>query len=464
MNQFSKMDEILASIKSGGVDTLSVYRDESAQTKTKVKRIASLKKEPKKKSKLLFITDLAIPFNPATGKEDEVYNKINKCRPIMATETAMLMYKKLSAENEATKKAFMVRAGVDNWDLSNINTITEEDKVIFNRYRYPMIFTLNACNVNIPSFTGNKFGRDYKVDVVRDKATGSLVGEMPVTLKLNKFLGDLVRVEVEELEAKLKSGELDLNDEDKKKAIGKLYNGVVVGSDRPVNYALALEIPLASTSMIKNDFQLSELENADIMDMLRLVRVSTGIREALGKYQDGSYMLLDKYSNFWEFDMLCSNDEDPKDLGRNTTYEKAMMGILEHKEFGAFNTSVTDFMNNNEQNDLEKKFLMSAYVTPMTSELENNLLDAVSNIIKPTDVRLNEGVRQANADIIPLLWGEEVAMELLGEAEMGMAPEGGIDEEASMKMNRMMTANKEEEDDDAFDINALIDGDDDLGA
>lgn len=463
MNQFTKMDEILASIKAGGTDTLSVYRDESAQTKNKVKRIASLKKEQKKKSKLLFITELAIPFNPATGKEDEVYNKINKCRPIMSTETAMLMYKKLASENEATKNAFEVRAGVDNWDLSDLTNITEQDKQIFSRYRYPMIFTLNACNINIPSFTGNKFGKDYKVDVVRDKATGSIVGEMPVTLKLNKFLGDLVRVEVEELEAKIKKGELDLNDEDKKKAISKLYNGVVVGSDRPVNYALALEIPLAPNSTIKGDFQLADLENEDVMDMLRLVKVSVGIREALSKYQDGSYMLLDKYNDFWEFDMLCSNDEDPKDLGRNTTYEKAMMGVENHKDFASFAGAVRDFMNNNEQNDLEKKFLMSAYVTPMTSELENNLLDAVSNFIKPGDTRLNEGVRQANADIIPLLWGEEVAMELLGEAEMGMAPAGGIDEEESMRMNRMHTAtNVEEEDDDSFDIDKLINGDDDL--
>ena len=54
-------------------------------------------------------------------------------------------------------------------------------------------------------------------------------------------------------------------------------------------------------------------------------------------------------------------------------------------------------------------------------------------------------------------------MELLGEAEMGMAPAGGIDEEESMRMNRMHTAtNVEEEDDDSFDIDKLINGDDDL--
>ena len=42
-------------------------RSEELQTKQRVARIPSLKKKLKKKSKLLLVLDLAIPFNPETG-------------------------------------------------------------------------------------------------------------------------------------------------------------------------------------------------------------------------------------------------------------------------------------------------------------------------------------------------------------------------------------------------------------
>ncbi|GAA0101657.1 hypothetical protein UT300012_23720 [Paraclostridium bifermentans] len=467
MNQMDKINEIMSSIMECGTDTISTFRDESAQEKVRMKRIPKLKKEPKKKSKILIVTELAIPFNPATGKEDDVYNRVSKCRPVMATETAMVLYKKMASENPDVKKAFMQRSGLKDWDLSNVTELTAEDKQVFNKFRYPVVYTLNTCKVNIPNVTRSKFGKDYKVDVNRDKNTGMIIGEMPVILQINKFLGDLVRVEVEWLEADIKAGRRDLTDEDKKKEISKLYNSVVVESDRPSNFVLALEIPLAADSTVKEDVNFKELENADVFDFLCLVPMNSKFKEAIGKYQDGSYKLIDKYNNFWEIDMLCSSDEEPKDLGRNTTFEKPMQFLKDLPEFDGFNEAFTKFMDNDKENQLEKKFLASSYIIPMTDQVQSNVLDAISNIVPPDDKRLLEGVIKANASIIPLIYGEEVGDEILANAEVGLAPEGNIDEKASMEANRQHALSKgDAEDTGDFDIEEFVNensGEVDLG-
>ena len=465
MNQMDKINEIMQSIMAGGEDTVSVYRDESAQEKVKMKRIPKLKKEPKKKSKILIVTELAIPFNPATGKEDDKYNRISKCRPVMATETAMLLYKGLCAKNEEVKKAFMQRSGLTEWDLSDLENITKDDRQVFNKFRYPVVYTLNTCKVNIPTVTRSKFGKDYKVDVKRDKNTGMIDGPMPPILQVNKFLGDLVRVEVEALEADIKSGKRVLNDEDKKKEISKLYKAVVVESDRPSNFVLALEIPLAADSTVKEDINFKELEDSDIFDFLCLVPMNSKFKDAIAKYQDGSYRLIDKYNNFWEIDMLCTADEDPKDLGRNTTFEKPMLAMKDLEDFDTFNDAFTKFMNNDKENQLEKKFLASSYIVPLTDQILGNILDAVSNIVPSDDPRLNEGVIKANSDIIPLIYGEEEGNKLLVSADIGLAPEGTIDEEASMKANREHTLSQAtDEETGDFDLDELVaDGEIDLG-
>ena len=57
---------------SGGSDFH--LRSENIQKKVRVDRIPMLKNALKKKSKLLLTAELALPFNPETGKADETFN------------------------------------------------------------------------------------------------------------------------------------------------------------------------------------------------------------------------------------------------------------------------------------------------------------------------------------------------------------------------------------------------------
>lgn len=444
-NITAKVDEIISVLRSGSVSVASEYRNEDAQVKRKVKRIDSLKKAPKKKSKVMVITELALPFNPLTGKEDEQFNRNNKYRPIMSTETAMLTYKKLANENTDTKSAFLNRTGLTEWDTSDLDNINDVDRTIFNKHRYPVIFTLNVVDINIPTFTGRPFSRQYRLDVNRDATTGAIEGEMPLALKINKLMADMANEAVKELEQDVKDGKLKYTKDDLADAKRKIYKDVVVSSDRPMNFVLALEIPLNAQSQISNETQLKDLTDAEIFSMLRLVKMSSKFQVALNNYIDGSYAPLDVFNNFWELDMICTKDEDAMELGKNTNFEKAMVQMVNHPDFKDFNQSFVNFMD--EDQKLEQTFLASSYVTNFNPDLENNLLDAVANIIDLESPRMTKRVLQANQDIISIIFGEEGDSKLV-EAEVGMVPEGNLDEKESAKEMKAMSLSSIIENDD----------------
>lgn len=434
----SRIRDIMSQLKSGSVSVASEYRNEDAQTKRKVKRIDTLKKVSKKKSKVLTLTELALPFNPLTGKEDEEFNRNNKYRPIMSTESAMLVYKGMANESEDSKSAFLRGTGVsaENWDTSDISTINTTDRKIFKKHRYPVIFTLNVVKITIPTFTGRAFGKEYRVDVERDAMSGEIIGELPIVLKINKLMRDIANEEVNKLEKDVKDGVKVLNKDDLADARKKIYQGIVVGNDAPLNFALALEIPLDAQSSLSENVQLKDLTDAEIFSMLRLVKLNNKFKIALDNYIDGSYAPLDKYTNFWELDMVCTKDEDPLELGKNTSFEKPMVPIKDEEDFKYLNQSFINFMD--EDQKLEKTFLASSFVTRFNSDLENNLLDACEGIINLDSEFVTAKVLQANKDIIPMIFGE-AGDEKLVEAEIGLVPEGELNEEVaaveSKKMN-----------------------------
>ena len=175
MSNIVSLESFLEDLKEIGEDGTSKYqlRNENVQTKNRVARIPKLKKELKKKSKLIIPAELALPFNPLTGKEDEKYNPDKKFRPNMVPSDAALMLKRYANDHDELKKKLMQRAGFDEWDTSNVEVLTDDDKKIFNRYRVPSIYTFQVVHVDIPVMTKD-YGRDYVINVDRDPLTGSL--------------------------------------------------------------------------------------------------------------------------------------------------------------------------------------------------------------------------------------------------------------------------------------------------
>ena len=84
----------------------------------------------------------------------------------------------------------MDKAGVDNWDTSDHEHLTADDKAIFRKYRVPSIYTFPVVHVDIPAMTGD-YGRDYLVKIDRDPITGNVVGDKKLITQAYEFFRDI---------------------------------------------------------------------------------------------------------------------------------------------------------------------------------------------------------------------------------------------------------------------------------
>lgn len=430
----SNVQELLSSFMSGdlsGVSQLKL-RDENIQKKSGALRISQLKREPKKKSKLLVLTELAVPFNPFTGVEDDKYNRDSKFRPTLSQTTVTLMLKTACAENETLKKVYMDKARMTSWDTSDLENVTAEDRKIFARYRVARKFTLPVCRVNIPSFTGNTFGKEYLMKVQRDELTGEVVGEVPLLLQVNKLMRDMCYEEINKLEEDMANKIVVLNSKDAENAKKNIKDKVVVSGDYPLNYVMCIEVPLDNQYNIKDE-AISDLTPETLAPMLRLVKCTAEVELALDKYLLGEYAAVDSHTDFWEFDMNCPNEEDKKELGKKTRYEKAMIAINTKPEYNQLVESYRGYID--EVKDLEKTFMNSVYVSKFNSSMEDSFLDAVKGIIDIDSEFMTNKVLNANANIITLVFGDS-GDNKLAEASIGLGSEGKLDEKASEKAGK----------------------------
>lgn len=459
----SNVLELIQDFKDGKVEGISKHklRDESIQEKNRNFRLKTLKKESLLKEKLLVLTEIAIPWNPMTGEEDETYNRDQKFRPYLAQTTVMLMCKGMANENEKAKETFLRKSGVAEWDTSDLENITDVDREVFKKFRVPRLFTLPVAKVNIPAFTGNVWGKDYLMDIQRDETTGEIIGEVPLILKVNKLMADMAFEEVSQYEKDIKDGKENPTDKEKKDHISDIWAKVVVSSEFPQNYGICAGIKLNAQSDVANPNEICETDPKDMMSNLFLIRRNKEVKESLEKYSNGAYSKLDYYDDFWEFDMNCPKADDPKEIGQGTRYEKPMTSLRDVAGADAYIKSLRNAID--ADNDWEKIFLSSVYVSKFNSSLEDSFLQCVRKIIDINDPYLTDKVVVANAEVITLIFGDE-GEERIAEASIGSGNEGNLDEAASRKANKENTINISQmaENNDEVGVNELeLDADND---
>lgn len=436
----TKLEDVLKRFKSVKAPTTSVFRNESLQTKTQVPRISRLKKERKKKSKLLVLREIALDFDPISGVETDMYNRDSKYRPAISATTMMLNLKELADANESTKVALLRKSGLDvtEWDTTDITTLNQKDKEVFLKHLYPSIYTVNVCKVRLKSVANGPYGRDFQVDVERDKMTGQVVGEEPITLKLNRFLNMIAAEEynafAEENKDTGKYTDKDL--QDMRDTIRD--KTVLISSDRPSNFAIAIEIPLNERTEIPNEFSLKGWEKSDFLEHMVLIPLSGKFKDAINNYKDGNYYKADKHNDFLEIDMYCTNDEDKMLLGKNTSYEKPSETIKEHADYNTFLNSFREFMDND--NNLEGIFQASNFISKMAKETEDALCDAVAAFIPENDPRITQNVIDANLDVVNRMYSDE----FLSKADLGLTDKGTSDVKEVEKEESILRAAFEE--------------------
>ena len=430
---FKELQKKMETAGDNGVSKLNM-RNEEKQHKFQPKRFNHLKKEKRKKSKLCFVKEIAIPFNPKTGKENDTYNTGTKWRPPYSVESVIKLVKSYAMESEEAKQALMQHAGVSSWDVTDPDTVTDEDYRLFGSYLTVRIFSIPAVHVTIPSMCNNAYGRDYTVDVKVDPVTGQYVGEVPLILQAHKFFIEMAYEELADYNDKLNSGIFKHDEKQQKEYRRGIFSKVPISDLAPINFIQAFEIPLNQKFELNDDKCLVTSDKAFVDKQTVLVRMNKTISDVLDKFCGGDYSAVDNYPEYFVVDMSCPNDtESPTELGKRTSYERELNTLKDMEGYNNFRAATVDYLDNFK--DLEETVFRSSFVSRYDSSVDTQLLTACNSLIDLKNPFLTQKVIKSNKDFLMLALGEKFD-ELQLEVECGISDkaEGNLDSAAAKQV------------------------------
>ena len=430
---FKELQKKMETVGDNGVSKLNM-RNEEKQRKFQPKRFNHLKKEKRKKSKLCFVKEIAIPFNPKTGKEDDTYNTGSKWRPPYSVESVIKLVKSYAMESEEAKQALMQYAGISSWDVTDPDTVTDEDYRLFGSYLTARIFSIPAVHVTIPSMCNNAYGRDYTVDVKVDPVTGQYIGEVPLILQAHKFFIEMAYEELADYNDKLSSGVFKHDKKQQKEYRQGIFSKVPISDLAPINFIQAFEIPLNQKFELNDDKCLVTSDKAFVDKQTVLVRMNRTISDVLDKFCGGDYSAVDKYPEYFVVDMSCPNDtESPTELGKRTSYERELNTLKDMEGYDNFRAATVDYLDNFK--DLEETVFRSSFVSRYDSSVDTQLLTACNSLIDLKNPFLTQKVIESNKDFLMLALGEKFD-ELQLEVECGISDkaEGNLDSAAAKQV------------------------------
>lgn len=430
---FKELQKKMETVGDNGVSKLNM-RNEEKQRKFQPKRFNHLKKEKRKKSKLCFVKEIAIPFNPKTGKEDDTYNTGSKWRPPYSVESVIKLVKSYAMESEEAKQALMQHAGISSWDVTDPDTVTDEDYRLFGSYLTARIFSIPAVHVTIPSMCNNAYGRDYTVDVKVDPVTGQYIGEVPLILQAHKFFIEMAYEELADYNDKLSSGVFKHDEKQQKEYHQGIFSKVPISDLAPINFIQAFEIPLNQKFELNDDKCLVTSDKAFVDKQTVLVRMNRTISDVLDKFCGGDYSAVDKYPEYFVVDMSCPNDtESPTELGKRTSYERELNTLKDMEGYDNFRAATVDYLDNFK--DLEETVFRSSFVSRYDSSVDTQLLTACNSLIDLKNPFLTQKVIESNKDFLMLALGEKFD-ELQLEVECGISDkaEGNLDSAAAKQV------------------------------
>lgn len=408
-------------LKSGSVSGGSKYklRNEEIQTKKRVKRYPSLKKDKGTVFKICVRKDLPIPFNPADGST-EVFNEHNCFRPVMSATSLALLCKKYADEVPTTKERFMSTAGINEWDTSDCSVLNEIDRKVFSRYAKPMIFTPIVFHTSLPGLSKNKYGADFMIEVQRDDITGQVIGDTPLPILANQFYTSIALERFEQLKQDIKDKKVaPLDDEALKDKRGDFFRTEVkVSDDHPVNFVIAMKLPLNPMHEIAEP--LAQWTGTDVDTHCFNMRMNSKLQEAMNRYAtDPLWHSKDINFDYYEIDVTVPNIDSDTDRGQKTTYDLPMHQIQDD----SFNNMLRDKFDAEE--NVEEIMFNSMYIQPFGETQQNIMIEAINETTDLKDPKITNSVIQNNQEFVKIVFGTAGAEAVL-EATEGLSdrPDG----------------------------------------
>lgn len=420
-------------LKSGSISGGSKYklRNEEIQTKKRVKRYPALKKDKGTVFKVCVRKDLPIPFNPADGTT-EVFNEHNCFRPVMSATSLALLCKKYAEEVPATKERFMSAAGISEWDTSDCTQLTEVDKKVFGRYAKPMIFTPIVFHTSLPGLSKNKYGADFMIEVQRDDITGQVIGDAPLPILANQFYTSVALELFEQLKQDIKDKKVAaLDDEALKDKRADFFKAEVkVSDDHPVNFLIAMKLPLNPMHEIAEP--LAQWTGTEVDSHCFNMRMNSKLQEALNRYAtDPLWKSKDINFDYYEIDVTVPNIDSDTDRGQKTTYDLPMHQIQNE----SFNNLLRDKFDAEE--NVEEIMFNSMYIQPFGETQQSIMIEAINETTDLKDPKITNSVIQNNQEFVKLVFGT-AGVEAVLEATEGLSdrPDGVSTVEEAQKMQK----------------------------
>lgn len=303
--------EILNKMKNHEIDTTSTLdlRNESKQTRVKLNSLPKIKREKNEINMLLVLTEIAIPFDPFTVSVTEEYNTNRKFRPQITTESTILALKTFYNENAEQKEAFLEEAGVSEWDTSDTEHYTNEDKKVFARFRQIRKYSSLDVKIKSKSFTGQSYPCKYEANYSRDEFDNpsDANGEYPEYLKLERLYREIALEQFNVYKAKFP----DASEQKLKDQYSAYMKSSPLSQDRYTNNCIAVAVPmeLDSEGILTPKEDLSTWTDKDVLAHLRRVSwddddIASPLKNIITKEK-----ISDIYPSFLELQMTVLDEK-----------------------------------------------------------------------------------------------------------------------------------------------------------
>ena len=372
------------------------------------------------------------PFNPLTIEEDDDYNRTNKFRTEKSFSSIALALKTHYNENPEIKKKYMEYVGIENWETSDVEHITQRDINAFRKFRKVRIFTNDMVKINLFTLTKKNFACDFLADFTRDELGDphTADGSYPEILEIQRLYRSVAQEEYNEWEKQNSSK----SEQDKKKQWLAVMGTCPISPDMPVNVSLVSVIPIDSNFNPKEKI-LKEEDIAKTMMLFRLSKDTKSLVESVIT----KFTTSDVNPDFIEIDMTVGNEDDDNERGKNTKYEKASTSLKNRQdddgnkltaEYDAICESLKNYIDDFENLD---KTVKKATVFNKINEDSIQSIYAALEIDKPYDSIerfLTEPIGKSNGNTLSRIYGTRADDFLcaltLGDAKKGTATEEQI--------------------------------------
>lgn len=422
-----RVREMANAIKSGEVAVSSPHGlvNEAKQTRKKAREIPYLKKEFNKWTKILFPLQLTFKFDPFTGST-EVYNEDNEYRIPASVTEGFAIIKTFANNSEELKRVLTSKVGIEpeEWDTTDVEAITDVDKLVLNRYRKLRPFTYPVVNVKLPGICNDTmYGKDIYLKVDRDEMGHVDFDSAPVLYKLSQLESAIARERYAELKEEIENDpeKAAWTKEAKSKYCSSAWDNALISSIQTRNVFKVIALPINKKKMIDNvDLSTLDMEATKALEyrFTPSKKLFDMIKGIINDEETDRDMNLD----FVEIEMRCPgpaegvSSEDKKEIGQNTNFiavEDEKVTISKQSGFENFMDNYAQMLSV-DQKEQEEEFIKASWL--LSTPSEDKLIKCYKESFNVESPYITDKVIDRFGELISLVVGDEATLEKSLEA------------------------------------------------